>query len=157
VSSEPLNPCAIRAGTSAATPDIERWGMRTAKKAVPFYFGILFLLFNAAVLVGSDSTISQAPRRVSITVTISPSKATLFAGQTQVFVATVVGGGDRTVTWSVAEEDGGTITSQGLYAAPKVQGVYHIAAISTAYAQKRAVAMVTVLAYCDAPAALVRR
>jgi hypothetical protein len=133
--------------------------MRTAKRAVPFCFGILFLLFNAAILVGSNSTISQAPRMarmVSITVTISPSEATLFAGQTQVFVARVVGG-DRTVTWSVAEEDGGTITSQGLYTAPKVQGLYHVAAISIAYAQKRAIATVTVLAYCDAPAAFVRR
>ena len=45
---------------------------------------------------------------------------------------------------------------QGLYVAPKVQGVYHITATSTANPQKRAVATVTVLAYCDLPGALVR-
>src|SRR5713101_397863 len=45
---------------------------------------------------------------------------------------------------------------QGLYVAPKVQGVYHITATSTANPQKRAVATVTVLAYCDLPGALAR-
>jgi hypothetical protein len=45
---------------------------------------------------------------------------------------------------------------QGLYVAPKIQGVYHITATSTANPQKRAVATVTVLAYCDLPGALVR-
>jgi hypothetical protein len=45
---------------------------------------------------------------------------------------------------------------QGLYVAPKIQGVYHITATSTANRQKRAVATVTVLAYCDLPGALVR-
>jgi len=60
------------------------------------------------------------------------------------------------VTWSVAEEDGGTVTNQGLYTAPKVQGVYHVAAASTSDPQKRAVSTVTVLAYCDPPAAFMR-
>ncbi len=45
---------------------------------------------------------------------------------------------------------------QGLYVAPKIQGVYHITATSTANPQKRGVATVTVLAYCDLPGALVR-
>ena len=45
---------------------------------------------------------------------------------------------------------------QGLYVAPKIQGVYHITATSTANPQKRGVATVTVLAYCDLPGALAR-
>jgi hypothetical protein len=45
---------------------------------------------------------------------------------------------------------------QGLYVAPKIQGVYHITATSTTNPQKRAVATVTVLACCDLPGALNR-
>ena len=60
------------------------------------------------------------------------------------------------MTWSVAEEDGGTVTNRGLYTAPKVQGMYHVTASSTASPQQRAVATVTVLTYCDAPATSIR-
>ncbi len=133
--------------------------MRTAKRAAPFCRGVVFLFFAAAIPVGPNPAVAQAllrPKVVNIAVTISPPKATLFAGETQVFVATVIGGVDKTVTWSVDEEDGGTVTNQGLYTAPKIQGLYHVTATSTADAQKRAVATVTVLAYCDPPAAFMR-
>jgi hypothetical protein len=128
--------------------------MRTAKRAFRFWWGVLFLFFAAAIAVAPNAAVGQAhlePKLTPITVTVNPPKATLFAGETQVFVATVAGGGDKTVTWSVDEEDGGTVTNQGLYTAPKVQGVYHVAAASTSDPQKRAMATVTVLAYCDPP------
>ena len=80
----------------------------------------------------------------------------MFAGETQVFVATALGGADKTVTWSVAEQDGGTVTNRGLYTAPKVQGVYHVTAASATDPQKQAVATVTVLTYCDAPATSIK-
>jgi len=75
----------------------------------------------------------------------------LFVGDTQAFVARVLGGANKTVTWSVDEEDGGTVTNQGLYTAPKIQGVYHVTASSIASPQQRAVATVTVLTNCDVP------
>jgi len=124
-----------------------------------FCRGILSLLFAIAILAGPNSAVAQARLRskpTNVTVTISPPKATLFAGETQVFVATVVGESDRTVTWFVDEEDGGTVTNWGLYTAPKIQGIYHVTATSTAKPQKAAVATVTVLAYCDPPGTLVR-
>ena len=133
--------------------------MQTAKREIPFCGHVLFVLFAAAIPAGPNPVVAQAfpqPNLTPITVAISPPKATLFAGETQVFVATVVGGGDKTVTWSVAEEDGGTVTNQGLYTAPKVQGVYHVTAASTGDPKKLAVARVTVLAYCDPPAAFLR-
>ena len=134
--------------------------MRTAERAVRFCCGILFLLFAAAIPAGPNPAVAQAlpqPKLTQMTVTISPLKVTLFAGEVQVFVATVLGGADKTVTWSVAEEDGGTVTNQGLYTAPKVQGVYHVTAASATDLQKQAVATVTVLSYCDPPAAFVRQ
>ncbi len=128
--------------------------MQTAKRTVGFCWGILFLLFAGVVLACPNAALSQLrpqPKLTRISVTITPRKATLFAGETQVFVARVLGGANKTVTWSVDEEDGGTVTNQGLYTAPKIQGVYHVTASSIASPQQRAVATVTVLTYCDAP------
>jgi len=108
----------------------------------PFCCGTLSLLFTLAILAGPNSAVAQARLRsklTNVTVTISPPKATLFAGEKQAFMATVVGEGDRTVTWSVDEEDGGTVTNWGLYTAPKIQGLYHVTATSTANPQKAAV------------------
>jgi hypothetical protein len=86
---------------------------------------------------------------LNVTVTITPAKTTLFAGETETFVATVVGIEDTTVRWAVDEENGGTITELGKYTAPKIQGVYHITATSRGRPQTKGVATVTVLAYCD--------
>ena len=133
--------------------------MRTAESSAPFCCGIFFLLFAAAIPAAPNPAVAQAlpqPKLTRITVTISPPKATLFAGEMQVFVATVLGGVDETVTWSVDEENGGTVTNQGLYTAPKIQGVYHVTASSIASPQQRAVATVTVLTYYDAPATSIR-
>ena len=109
------------------------------------------LVFAGIVLVCSDLLLGQANVRplADITVTITPAKATLFAGETGTFLATVVGINNKAVTWSVAEEDGGTITDMGLYTAPKIQGVYHITAISRNRPEAKGVATITVLAYCD--------
>jgi chitinase len=84
-------------------------------------------------------------------VSIAPSELTLFAGETHSFAAMVTGTEDRNVIWAVDEENGGSITNLGLYTAPHIQGVYHVTATSKANPQKKAVATVTVLTYCDPP------
>lgn len=116
------------------------------------------LVFAGIVLVCSDLLLSQASVRplADITVTITPAKATPFAGEAQTFVATVVGINNKAVNWSVEEEDGGTITDTGLYTAPKIQGVYHITATSRGRPEAKCVATITVLAYCDPPPAAFR-
>jgi uncharacterized repeat protein (TIGR02543 family) len=58
-------------------------------------------------------------------VTVSPPSPTLLTGQQQQFTATVVGGADQSVTWSVSGVNGGsaalgTIDATGLYTAPPV-------------------------------------
>jgi uncharacterized protein YjdB len=82
-------------------------------------------------------------------VTIIPTKATLFAGETLAFAATVVGIDNKAVNWSVEEEDGGSVTDMGRYTAPKIQGVYHMTATSKDRPEAMAIATITVLAYCD--------
>jgi len=75
------------------------------------------------MLICADLLPGQADLRslASVTVTITPAKATLFSGDTQTFVATVVGVDDKTVNWSVEEQDGGAITDWPIYG-PKDSG-----------------------------------
>jgi len=109
------------------------------------------LVFAGIALVCADLLLGQAEvgPLANVTVTITPAKVTLFSGETQTFVATVVGVDNKAVDWSVEEQDGGTITDLGLYTAPKIQGVYHITATSRGRPKVMAVATITVLAYCD--------
>ena len=103
------------------------------------------MLTCATLLLGQANVQALA----NVTVTVTRMTVTLFAGETQTFVASVVGPGDKSVSWSMEEEDGGTITDSGLYTAPKIQGVYHITATSRGKSQVKAVVTITVLSYCD--------
>lgn len=113
----------------------------------------MLLLFFAIVLTCADSLGGQSGWPLAgTTVKITPAKVTLFAGESQAFVSTVVGPGATSVNWAVEEENGGTITDHGVYTAPKIQGVYHVTATIRGRSTKKAVAAVTVLTYCDPPA-----
>jgi hypothetical protein len=107
--------------------------------------------FLVTMLACADLLFGQADVQplAKVTVTITPTKVTLFAGETRTFLATVVGTDNQSVNWSVEEQDGGAITDMGLYTAPKIQGVYHITATSRARPEANSVATVTVLTYCD--------
>ena len=98
-----------------------------------------------------DSTLSLASNNVTqtivpaITLTISPTVATLAPGGTQNFSAAVAGNSNTGVTWSVQEGTaGGSINSGGLYTAPLVSGVYHVIATSQANTGVTSSAVVTV-------------
>ncbi len=110
--------------------------------------------FAVAPLIWGTLLVAQSgvlTRLTSISVSINPPKITLFAGETRRFIASVNGTDEKTVSWAVEEENGGTITDLGLYTAPTIQGVYHVIATSKANPRKKAVATVTVLTYCDPP------
>jgi PKD repeat protein len=67
---------------------------------------------------GNIGTASQTATVLSgITVSVSPSTATVQSGKTQQFIATVQNAEYQAVTWSASL---GTITSAGLYTAPTV-------------------------------------
>ncbi len=82
-------------------------------------------------------SIAAAPTAVSI----SPSSASLTAGGTQQFTATVAGTTNTGVTWSASA---GTITTSGLYTAPNTAGTYTVTATSAADPTKSASASVSV-------------
>ncbi len=85
----------------------------------------------------------------NVRLTVQPAEATVYAGEIRTFVATVIGLDDKSVTWAVQEDDGGSISVAGLYIAPKIQGVYHVTATSTGNPNLKAIATITVLAYYD--------
>jgi hypothetical protein len=76
-----------------------------------------------------------------VVVTISPTTASLAAGATQQFTATVTGASNTGVSWSAT---GGTISAGGLYTAPAAGGGYAIRATSAADPGASATAIVNV-------------
>ncbi|MBB6051158.1 Ig-like domain-containing protein [Armatimonas rosea] len=81
-----------------------------------------------------------------VSVALSPSSATISIRGTQSFSASVSGTTNQSVTWSVQESTGGSISSSGLYTAPSTAGTYHVIATSVADPSKSAIATVTVQA-----------
>ena len=82
-------------------------------------------------------TIQPAP----VTVTISPSSATVQPGHTQPFTATVTGSSNTSVTWTAT---GGTISTSGLYTAGQATGNFTVTATSAADSTKSAMSSVLI-------------
>ena len=77
-----------------------------------------------------DTSRILSQRRVSLTVT--PEFSRLGCRGKLRFQAEVVGSEDKSVTWSVKEENGGVIDRNGLYQAPELPGTYEITAVAGA-------------------------
>ncbi|MBZ5686109.1 MAG: hypothetical protein LAP86_13840 [Acidobacteriia bacterium] len=89
----------------------------------------------AISMFGSAGTTSN------VSLTVSPTAASLQAGQQTQFTATVSGTTNTAVTWRAS---GGTVTSAGQYTAPSSAGTYTVTATSAADSSKSASAVVTV-------------
>ncbi|HVR27236.1 MAG TPA: hypothetical protein VMU26_28395 [Candidatus Polarisedimenticolia bacterium] len=93
---------------------------------------------------------------VTSTASVSPGTALVVAGATLQFTATIQGGSEAAVTWSVDQVSGGnatggTITPTGLYAAPAQAGTHTITATSVATPSITASAAVSVFTLSVAP------
>ena len=87
--------------------------------------GIVFAALVPLLLLlpGCGGSGSVPPQQVLVRVSISPSQATVTAGATQFFFASVTGTANRAVTWKVNGTTGGdaasgTISGTGLYTVP---------------------------------------
>ena len=104
--------------------------------------------FHVVATLSSDRSVTAIAEvdvgASAVSITISPTTATVLPGQTQTFTAAVTGVPDTGVTFSVAEPTGGTITQSGVYTAPTTPGVYHVVAASTVDPAQTATATVTV-------------
>ena len=83
-------------------------------------------------------TVTQPPQ---ISISVSPTTASLQTGAQQQFSAAVSGTTNTAVTWKAS---GGTVTNGGLYTAPSLAGTYTVTATSAADSSKSASAVVTV-------------
>jgi sugar lactone lactonase YvrE len=113
----------------------------------PAAFATALALLTACGGGGGGGTATPPAPPVSITLT--PLTATLAAGGTQQFTATVVNASNPAVTWSVQEgAAGGTISATGLYTAPSSlpnpTNTFHVVAASAADPTKTATATLTV-------------
>jgi hypothetical protein len=104
---------------------------------------VALLLAACSGSVGSSGAKSSG---TTVSVTISPTVASVAPGGTQAFAASVSGTTNTAVTWSVTEGGGGTIDSSGQYAAPGSNGTFHVVARSVADATAFGSAIVTVAA-----------
>jgi hypothetical protein len=84
-------------------------------------------------------------------VTIHPTEATVHVGQTQTFEAVVKGTHITGIRWGIEERNGGRITEDGIYTAPRHVGLYHVVATSEETPAAKAVAKVTVVTEYDSP------
>jgi hypothetical protein len=85
-------------------------------------------------------TLATAP---VVVVSLSPTSASVQAGNTQTFSATVTGTSNGGVTWTAT---GGTISSDGVYTAGSTVGTFSVTSTSRADGSKSAKATVTVTA-----------
>jgi hypothetical protein len=104
------------------------------------------LCFLLSVLLSAGQV-----RQGTIWIAIHPRQSTLHVEQTQKFTAVVWGADEPVLKWAVREPNGGSITQEGIYTAPKEIGIYHVIAIVTGNGGKeaQAVAKVTVVTHYD--------
>lgn len=109
---------------------------------------VLGVLAGGATITATEieSGVSgSATVNVKVGVSILPGSATVSILGIQLFVATVIGALNPTVTWSVVEgPSGGSINALGLYVAPLAAGTYHVRATSNQDPTQFATATVTV-------------
>jgi hypothetical protein len=88
----------------------------------------------------SGSKQNPPPTNSGVTVSISPTSASMQTAGMQQFSATVTGSTNTSVTWTAT---GGTITSSGLYSAGNSAGTFSVTATSVADTSQYATAAVT--------------
>lgn len=118
-------------------------------------FSFAFLVFSLLLTTGCGSDNNST----EVSVTISPTTATLSENQTAQFTATVTNATDTSVTWQVSGVTGGssstgTITSTGIFTAPSTIAsttAVAVTAVSVENNTKSASATVTLQAKSTAP------
>ena len=102
---------------------------------------------NADTTKSATSVITVSiPPPPQVTVTSSPTTATIYIGSTQQLTATVTNATDTSVVWSVTEGTTcGLVTSSGLFTASTTANVCHVVATSNVDTTKSATSVITVV------------
>lgn len=112
-----------------------------------WFLSAVLLLISFATPFAMSPPQSANPNRASVT--IDPSEVTLHVGETQTFEAAVKGTETTGIRWAIQERNGGHITEDGIYTAPRHIGLYHVVATSEENPAAKAVAKVTVITEYD--------
>jgi hypothetical protein len=88
----------------------------------------------------ASATVTVSPV-TQVSVSISPTSATVQSGATRQFTATVTGTSNTSVTWSAT---GGTVSASGLYTAGTTAGSFSVSATSVQDPTKSASASITI-------------
>ena len=111
----------------------------------PAFVSIIAALFVTAC--GGSSTPSGSenlPAAQTVVVVTAPSELEIAPGETVQLSARVTGTADVSVTWSVAEADGGSVDATGQYTAPAVEGTFHVLAATATSARSSGTSVVRV-------------
>ncbi len=98
---------------------------------------ILTTSLTGTTLSGQITTanIPTMPTIANGSVYIYPSTVSVAVSGTIKFYGIAIGTTNQSLTWSVVESNGGSITSAGVYTAPAAAGTYHVKAMSAATSQ----------------------
>lgn len=123
--------------------------MNRAESAFSKRFLILAVILPTISCAGPQTGQPTPTSHQQVNIQLSETSATLAAGATQQFTATVTGTSNTAVTWSVDSVAGGNatngaVTAAGLYTAPNQAGTHVVTATSVADTTKSASATVTV-------------
>jgi Bacterial Ig-like domain (group 2) len=99
-------------------------------------------LWVLAPLLAALTACGSGGNAPDVVVTISPTSASVAAGQTVQFTATVSGSGNTKINWSAS---GGNISGNGLFTAPALGGGYTVRATADANAKDSATGLVNVM------------
>ncbi len=113
-------------------------GRYTAPSSAGTYTVIATSVADTSKSASAVVTVSQP---IQVSISVSPTTASLQTGGQQQFTAYVSGTNNTAVSWSGS---GGTVTTGGLYTAPSTTGTYAVTATSVADSTKSASATVNV-------------
>ena len=140
-------------GGNSSTGTISSTGLYTAPAVTAKTSVTITAVSGADTTKSANAAVTITPAATSqpVSIAVAPTTASVVAGKTQQFSATVSGGSDTAVAWQVNGVTGGnnstgTINTSGLYTAPTVSSTLSVTvtAVSSADNSKTASAAVTV-------------
>jgi hypothetical protein len=103
--------------------------MASHKQRLSPYVSVFLFI---CVVLGSHCQTSSPTPSSKVTVTVSGPTGPLDPLASRTFTATVNNTSNTSVTWSVVESGGGSITQSGVYTAPETPGTYTVKAVAQA-------------------------
>ena len=110
-------------------------------------FRLVFAVVLTAFVIGCGGEESTSAPQEPVTISISPTSATILVSASTRFSVTVSGTSHTATSYSVIEANGGSVATDGSYVAPSTPGTYHVRATSDADPTRHAEAVVQVHDY----------